>query len=109
LLSQGANPQLELHVRIFLRRVFLDDCSSESDKALWLNLVLKPFAMVDQARVLFLLFGPISNGKTSKTAVTDIKLFLTQELTSTHDTCIKLDVPFLFMNLFCFQFGDSSL
>jgi hypothetical protein len=63
ILLLGSNPQLELHVRVFFRRVFIDNCLSDAETSLWLSMILKPFAMVDQARVLFLLFGPISYGQ----------------------------------------------
>jgi len=59
----GAYPTLELHVRLFFRRVFLSQCTGGSDKAFWLSLILKPFPMVHQARVLFLLFGPMCGGE----------------------------------------------
>lgn len=56
----GAYRDMELNVRLFFRRVFLNNCSSGYDRAFWLNLILRHMPMVNQARVLFLLFGPIS-------------------------------------------------
>ena len=58
----GALPKLELQCRLFFRRVFLNQCTHNSDVAVWLNLLLKPFPMVYQARVIFLLFGPVNGG-----------------------------------------------
>ena len=54
---------LELHVRLFFKRVFLSQCNSYHDEAFWLSLILKPFPMVHQARILFLLFGPLCGGQ----------------------------------------------
>jgi len=54
---------MELQVRLFFRRVFLNHGPSKVEKAFWLNLVLKPFPLVHQARVLFLLYGPVCAGQ----------------------------------------------
>lgn len=59
----GAFSDLEMHVRIFFRRVFLNQCQSKVEKAFWLNLITKPFPMVHQARILFLLYGPICDSE----------------------------------------------
>ncbi|KAK7098949.1 hypothetical protein V1264_003159 [Littorina saxatilis] len=58
----GAHVGLEYEVRCFLRRVFLDPCSSTADKAFWLTRVLKPWPLVQQARLLYLLYGAANEG-----------------------------------------------
>ncbi|ELU05123.1 hypothetical protein CAPTEDRAFT_214625 [Capitella teleta] len=59
----GAYSDLELRTRLFFRRVFIGQHERGADRAFWLHLILKAFPMVHQARVLFLLFGPISSDK----------------------------------------------
>jgi len=59
----GSHGQMELQVRLFFRRVFLNHCPSKQEKAFWLSLILKPFPLVHQARILFLLYGPLSAGQ----------------------------------------------
>ena len=58
----GAYPELELQTRLFYRRIFLNLSVSSSEKSFWLHLILQPFPMVHQARVLFLLYGPMCGG-----------------------------------------------
>lgn len=58
----GTHVQTEHEVRTFLRRVILDHCQSIVDRAFWLGRILKPWPMVHQARILFLLYGPEING-----------------------------------------------
>ncbi|GFO39608.1 F-box only protein 47 [Plakobranchus ocellatus] len=52
----GNNSQLEANVRHFFRRVFLDPCTTIPDKAFWISRVLKPWPIVFQARLLFILY-----------------------------------------------------
>lgn len=59
----GTHVQTEHEVRTFLRRVILDHCQSIVDRAFWLGRILKPWPMVHQARILFLLYGPEINGE----------------------------------------------
>ncbi|XP_062599947.1 F-box only protein 47-like [Saccostrea cucullata] len=59
----GTHAQIECEVRMFLRRVILDHCQSVVDRAFWLGRILKPWPMVHQARILFMLYGPESNGE----------------------------------------------
>ena len=63
LLFTGAQWEMELQVRLFFRRVFLNHSCLKTEKAFWLNLVLKPFPLVHQARLLFLLYGPTCAGQ----------------------------------------------
>ena len=56
----GAKIGLEMEVRSFLRGVVLDQCDSMEDLAMWLHFILKPYPMVHQARLLLLLYGPLS-------------------------------------------------
>ena len=59
----GGHAKLEFEIRCFYRRVFLDPCDSLQDKAFWLTRVLKPWPLVYQARLLFLLYGPVLGGE----------------------------------------------
>lgn len=58
----GGHQKLEFEIRCFYRRVFLDQCSSLHDRAFWLTRILKPWPLVYQARLLFLLYGPLLGG-----------------------------------------------
>ncbi|XP_069882961.1 F-box only protein 47 isoform X1 [Dipodomys merriami] len=61
----GSIHKLELRIRLFCRNVLLDHWTHRSDSAFWLTRILKPWPMVNQARLLYIIFGPISpqNGK----------------------------------------------
>ncbi|XP_075702603.1 F-box only protein 47 isoform X2 [Rhinoderma darwinii] len=56
----GSSYKLELHVRLFCRHVLLDHWTHRMDSAFWLTRLLKPWPMVNQARLLYIIFGPIS-------------------------------------------------
>ncbi|XP_006889535.1 PREDICTED: F-box only protein 47 [Elephantulus edwardii] len=56
----GSARKLELRIRLFCRRVLLDHWLHQSDSAFWLTRILKPWPMVNQARLLYIIFGPIS-------------------------------------------------
>ncbi|XP_065765487.1 F-box only protein 47 isoform X5 [Muntiacus reevesi] len=56
----GSARKLELRIRLFCRNVLLDHWIHRSDSAFWLTCILKPWPMVNQARLLYILFGPIS-------------------------------------------------
>ena len=62
-MSAGTHAQTEFEVRTFFRRVILDHCQSIVDRAFWLGRILKPWPIVHQARILFILYGPENNGK----------------------------------------------
>ncbi|XP_028559338.1 F-box only protein 47 isoform X1 [Podarcis muralis] len=57
----GSARKLELRIRIFCRSVLLTHWIHRSDSAFWLTRILKPWPMVNQARLLYILFGPASN------------------------------------------------
>ncbi|KAG5283322.1 hypothetical protein AALO_G00040810 [Alosa alosa] len=60
----GSSPHLEQQVRNFCRKVLLDPRQSRQDSLFWLTCILKPWPMVNQARLLFILYGPVqSNGE----------------------------------------------
>ena len=65
----GSQCEMELQVRLLFRRVFLNHTVTRAEKAFWLNLVLKPFPLVHQARILFLLYGPTCTGQLQLTHV----------------------------------------
>ncbi|GAB1296759.1 F-box only protein 47 [Apodemus speciosus] len=57
----GSSRKLELRVRLFCRHVLLDHWTHRSDSAFWLTRILKPWPMVNQARLLYIIFGPTSH------------------------------------------------
>ncbi|XP_044926161.1 F-box only protein 47 isoform X2 [Mustela lutreola] len=56
----GSARKLELRIRLFCRNVLLDHWIHRSDSAFWLTRILKPWPMVNQARLLYIIFGPVS-------------------------------------------------
>ncbi|NXT83703.1 FBX47 protein, partial [Zapornia atra] len=56
----GSARKLELRIRLFCRRVLLNHWIHRSDSAFWLTRILKPWPMVNQARLLYIIFGPVS-------------------------------------------------
>lgn len=59
----GQYPEQEANVRLFFRRIFLDPCNTISDKAFWISRMLKPWPIVFQARLLYILYtGHFSSG-----------------------------------------------
>ncbi|XP_004859582.1 F-box only protein 47 isoform X1 [Heterocephalus glaber] len=56
----GSARKLELRIRLFCRNVLLDHWIHQSDSAFWLTRILKPWPMVNQARLLYIIFGPTS-------------------------------------------------
>ncbi|XP_074413535.1 F-box only protein 47 [Zonotrichia albicollis] len=57
----GSARRLELRIRLFCRGVLLSPGSRRSDSAFWLTRILKPWPMVNQARLLYIIFGPVSS------------------------------------------------
>ncbi|XP_007531023.1 F-box only protein 47 isoform X1 [Erinaceus europaeus] len=57
----GSARKLELRIRLFCRNVLLDHWTHRSDTAFWLTRILKPWPMVNQARLLYIIFGPASS------------------------------------------------
>ncbi|KAI8512986.1 F-box only protein 47 [Branchiostoma belcheri] len=55
----GCHGDDELYLRLFYRRVLLDQCEHQLERAFWLSRMLKPLPMVHQARLLFILYGPV--------------------------------------------------
>ncbi|KAM4609414.1 F-box only protein 47-like [Polymixia lowei] len=55
----SASPYLELQIRLFCRQVLLDPWPKREDSLFWLTRILKPWPMVIQARLLFILYGPL--------------------------------------------------
>uniref|UniRef100_M3ZMM3 F-box protein 47 n=1 Tax=Xiphophorus maculatus TaxID=8083 RepID=M3ZMM3_XIPMA len=49
----------ELQLRLFCRKVLLDPCQNQPDGQFWLVQLLKPWPLVSQAHLLFILFGPL--------------------------------------------------
>lgn len=48
----------ELQIRLYCRHVLLDHWTNRPVKQFWLNLLLRPWPLVSQARLLFILYGP---------------------------------------------------
>ncbi|NWW41325.1 FBX47 protein, partial [Panurus biarmicus] len=57
----GSARRLELRIRLYCRGVLLSPGSHRSDSAFWLTRILKPWPMVNQARLLYIIFGPVSS------------------------------------------------
>ncbi|XP_051013788.1 F-box only protein 47 [Acomys russatus] len=57
----GSARKLELRIRLFCRNVLLDHWTHRSDSAFWLTRILKPWPMVNQARLLYIIFGPTAS------------------------------------------------
>ncbi|XP_050186745.1 F-box only protein 47 [Myiozetetes cayanensis] len=57
----GSARKLELRIRLYCRRVLLNHWIHRSDSAFWLTRILKPWPIVNQARLLYIIFGPVSS------------------------------------------------
>ncbi|KAK5601957.1 hypothetical protein CRENBAI_018598 [Crenichthys baileyi] len=57
----GLKRHQELQLRLFCRKVLLDPCQNQPDGQFWLVQLLKPWPMVSQAQLLFILYGPLLN------------------------------------------------
>lgn len=58
----GSARKLELRIRLYCRRVLLLlPGSRRSDCAFWLTRILEPWPTVSQARLLYIIFGPVSS------------------------------------------------
>ncbi|KAG9474066.1 hypothetical protein GDO78_004391, partial [Eleutherodactylus coqui] len=57
----GIAYKLELRMRLFCRHVFLDNWNLRRDSAFWLTRLLKPWPMVNQARLLYIFYGPVNS------------------------------------------------
>ncbi|NWH58279.1 FBX47 protein, partial [Geococcyx californianus] len=57
----GSARKLELRIRLYCRNVLLSHWIHQSDSAFWLTRILKPWPMVNQARLLYIIFGPVSS------------------------------------------------
>ncbi|XP_040004692.1 F-box only protein 47-like [Xiphias gladius] len=49
----------ELQLRLFCRQVLLDPWPNQPESQFWLTQLLKPWPMVSQAHLLFILYGPL--------------------------------------------------
>lgn len=66
--SPGVRWHQELQLRLFCRQVLLDPWPNQPDCQFWLALLLKPWPMVSQAHLLFILYGPLlPEGKITST------------------------------------------
>ncbi|KAI8781098.1 F-box only protein 47 [Biomphalaria glabrata] len=60
----GSHGHLEGVVRQFFRWIFLDQCTTIPDKAFWISRILKPWPIVFQARLLFIIYsGNFTSGE----------------------------------------------
>ncbi|NWT05608.1 FBX47 protein, partial [Mionectes macconnelli] len=57
----GSARKLEMRIRLYCRRVLLNHWIHRSDSAFWLTRILKPWPIVNQARLLYIIFGPVSS------------------------------------------------
>ncbi|MGH0143634.1 UNVERIFIED_CONTAM: hypothetical protein FKN15_038416 [Acipenser sinensis] len=56
----GVSPRLEIQIRLFCRNVLLDHWQSSRDTLFWLTRILKPWPMVNQARLIYIIYGPLT-------------------------------------------------
>ncbi|XP_028846095.1 F-box only protein 47-like [Denticeps clupeoides] len=71
----GASDRMEQHIRRFCRSVLLDLNQCAGDSLFWLTHLLRPWPMVSQARLLFILCGPLcTDGKIGWQQVCDVPL-----------------------------------
>ncbi len=57
--SPGVRWYQELQLRLFCRQVLLDPWPNQPECQFWLIQLLKPWPMVSQAHLLFILYGPL--------------------------------------------------
>eukprot|EP00794_Sanderia_malayensis_P018120 gene18120-19930_t len=57
--SPGSHPGFERYIRIFCREIFLNK-SEQADLSFWLAQILKAWPMCLQAKILFVLYGPMN-------------------------------------------------
>ncbi|NXY84279.1 FBX47 protein, partial [Alcedo cyanopectus] len=57
----GSSRKLEVRIRLYCRRVLLNHWLHRRDSAFWLTRILKPWPIVNQARLLYIIFGPVSS------------------------------------------------
>ncbi|XP_041663671.1 F-box only protein 47-like [Cheilinus undulatus] len=55
----GVKLYQEMQLRLFCRQVFLDPWPNQLECQFWLLKLLKPWPLVSQARLLFILYGPV--------------------------------------------------
>uniref|UniRef100_A0A8C5DVW5 FBXO47 ARM repeats region domain-containing protein n=1 Tax=Gouania willdenowi TaxID=441366 RepID=A0A8C5DVW5_GOUWI len=60
----------ELQLRLFCRHVLLNPWLDQSEGQFWLMLLLKPWPLFNQAKILFILYGPLLPEGESLSAVT---------------------------------------
>ncbi|KAK6485330.1 F-box only protein 47-like isoform X2 [Huso huso] len=58
--KSGVSPRLEIQIRLFCRNVLLDHWQSSRDTLFWLTRILKPWPMVNQARLIYIIYGPLT-------------------------------------------------
>ncbi|XP_031572953.1 F-box only protein 47-like [Actinia tenebrosa] len=56
--SPGTYPWFEKYIRVFCREIFLNKALDDQDRGFWLSTILKPWPLVFQARLLYILYGP---------------------------------------------------
>ncbi|XP_078349063.1 F-box only protein 47-like [Oculina patagonica] len=59
--TPGSQPWYEKYIRVFCREIFLDKASDLVEKGFWLCKILKPWPLVFQARLLYILYGPVND------------------------------------------------
>uniref|UniRef100_A0AAY4E189 F-box domain-containing protein n=1 Tax=Denticeps clupeoides TaxID=299321 RepID=A0AAY4E189_9TELE len=75
ILTSRPGKLMEQHIRRFCRSVLLDLNQCAGDSLFWLTHLLRPWPMVSQARLLFILCGPLcTDGKIGWQQVCDVPL-----------------------------------
>ncbi|KAF5890245.1 F-box only protein 47, partial [Clarias magur] len=105
----GTCHRLELEVRFFCRGVMFDQWKNRRDAHFWLTCILRPWPIISQARLLFILFGPLqSDGKLGwldmqdravvHTAVKDLAMAIILLYGNTDDKSWSTDTVLAIMN-----------
>ncbi|XP_068674626.1 F-box only protein 47-like [Montipora foliosa] len=58
--TPGSQPWHERYIRVFCREIFLDKSGDLNETGFWLCKILKPWPLVFQARLLYIIYGPVN-------------------------------------------------
>jgi len=99
-LSANQSAEREYMLHVFLRHFVLEHpMRSEADYDFWLATVLEHFSIFQQAKILYIIFGPVEHGgfwisflflPTHQTAQILIKLFLETRRVNWNTMCTRL-------------------
>lgn len=88
-ISTGLKKYQERQIRLYCRHVLLDHWPNQPVKQFWLNLLLSPWPLVSQARLLFILYGPsLPDGKNEHNLPHAIRVSVTRLLHRLITVCV---------------------